>query len=290
MGNALFGEINKAKADMGHIYNEPNPRAYFRELRELDYAIPGVAKPIFQKLIHHLQKNRDDTVRVLDLGCSYGVNAALLKHDISMDALYEHWGREDVDNRTTKEMVADDQDFFASLGGLENIEVTGLDQAENAIAFAEEVGLLDDGLAVDLESDLLSLSPQAKEGLAPIDLVISTGCVGYLTEKSFARLLPAITQGHKPWIANFVLRAFPFDAIGKTLNDWGYVTEKLNGQAFLQRRFASADEQDQVLDQLRDRAIDPSGKEAEGCLLAELYLSRPAEEVAALPIEQLLSA
>ena len=97
MGNALFGEINKAKADMGHIYNEPNPRAYFRELRELDYAIPGVAKPIFQKLIHHLQKNRDDTVRVLDLGCSYGVNAALLKHDSVSEcsiigASDEKWG------------------------------------------------------------------------------------------------------------------------------------------------------------------------------------------------------
>ena len=78
-----------------------------------------------------------------------------------------------------------------------------------------------------------------------------------MTEKSFARLLPTLTQGRPPWIANFVLRLFPFDAIEATLNDWGYVTEKLEGQTFVQRRFASADEQEQVLEQLGDQGIGP---------------------------------
>jgi hypothetical protein len=33
---------------------------------------------------------------VLDLGCSYGVNAALLKHDLSMRELYERWGQNGI--------------------------------------------------------------------------------------------------------------------------------------------------------------------------------------------------
>ena len=33
-----------------------------RELKKLDYAIPGNAKPIFQNLIRHLQRREDDTV------------------------------------------------------------------------------------------------------------------------------------------------------------------------------------------------------------------------------------
>jgi len=283
-----FKEINEAKANMNHIYNQSDPRAYFRELKKLGYAIPGHAKPIFQKLISHLHQRQDDTVHVLDLGCSYGVNAALLKHDVSMGELFEHWGQKKLAGAAPEEVVAYDQRFFAGFEELEDIEVIGLDQAENAIVFAEEVGLLDEGLTANLETE--PLSALAKDELAPIDLVMSTGCVGYVTEKSFDRLLPAITRGRPPWIANFVLRMFPFDAIADTLKDWGYVTEKLEGQTFIQRRFASADEQEQVLEQLRDRGVDPTGKESEGHLLAEFYLSRPVKDAAEVPIERLLQA
>ena len=91
-------------------------------------------------------------------------------------------------------------------------------------------------------------------------------------------------------MGNFVLRLFPFDPIEDTLNDWGYVTEKLEGRTFVQRQFASAEEQEQVLDQLCDRGIDPSGLETEGHLLAEFYLSRPTNELGNVAIERLLPA
>ena len=288
-GDAAFEAINEAKANMDHIYDQSDPRAYFRELRKLGYAIPGLAKPIFQKLISQLRRQQtSDTVHVLDLGCSYGVNAALLKHDLSMSELYEHWGNQALRDATSEEVVAHDQRYFDDLDAPADIEVIGLDLAESAIAFGEETGLLDEGLAFNLETDPLPGS--AKEDLASVDLVMSTGCVGYVTDKTFDRLLPAITQGQAPWIGNFVLRLFPFDAIEESLNDWGYVTEKLEGRTFVQRQFASADEQEQVLEQLCERGIDPKGHETEGNLLAEFYLSRPANECAALPIEHLAPA
>jgi len=93
-----------------------------------------------------------------------------------------------------------------------------------------------------------------------------------------------------PWIANFVLRLFPFDAIEKSLDKWGYITEKLEGQTFFQRQFASDDEHDQVLEQLQDQGVDSSGKEADGHFLAEFYLSRPMKDVAKVSIERLLQA
>lgn len=285
---AAFGEINEAKANMDHIYDQPDPRSYFRELRKLGYAIPGLAKPIFQKLISQLRRQPNDTVHVLDLGCSYGVNAALLKHDLSMSELYEHWGNKALLEATSKEVVARDRRYFGDLDGPGDIEVIGLDLAKSAIAFAEETGLLNEGLVFNLETDPLPGS--AKEDLASVDLVMSTGCVGYVTEKTFDRLLPAVTQGRAPWMGNFVLRLFPFDAIEETLNDWGYVTEKLEGRTFVQRQFTSADEKEQVLEQLCECGIDPTGQETEGNLLAEFYLSRPANESAAIPIERLLPA
>ncbi len=288
LDDTAFEEINEVKANMDHIYNQLDPRAYFQELKKLGYAIPGAAKPVFQKLISHLRRRRNGTVHVLDLGCSYGVNAALLKYDLSMPELYEHWGRRGLGDATREEVLEYDRCFFSRLGESEDIEVIGLDQAENAIAFAEETGLLDGGVAVDLETQ--PLPAPAKDELAPIDLVMSTGCVGYVTEKSFDRLLPAVTRGGPAWLANFVLRMFPFDAIEETLNDRGYVTEKLERRTFVQRRFASDEEQEQVLEQLREQGLDPAGKETDGHLLAEFYLSRPANESAAAPIERLVLA
>lgn len=286
--DTVFENINGAKVNMEHIYDQPDPRAYSRELEKLGYAIPGAAKPVFQKLVSHLRRRQNDTVRVLDIGCSYGVNAALLKYNLSMPELYEHWGQSALQDATPGEVASTDRKFFDDLDEREDISVTGLDQAEPAIAYALQAGLLDEGLAVNLETD--AVPKPATENLALVDLVTSTGCVGYVTEKSFQGLLPSMTRGRSPWIGNFVLRMFPFNSIEETLRDWGYVTEKLEGKTFVQRRFAAAEEQEEVLDQLRELGIDPIGKESEGQLLAEFYLSRPAYEVEAAPIERLLSA
>jgi SAM-dependent methyltransferase len=283
-----FNEINEAKANWDHIYDQPDPRAYFRELKKHCYAIPGAAKPIFQKLISSLQQRRDDTICVLDLGCSYGVNAALLKHDLSMSELYHHWGQERLADASSEKVVDRDRFYFANLDDPENIEVIGLDQAASAIDYAKEVGLLDAGFAVNLETEPLPLS--AKQELAPVDLVVSTGCVGYVTEETFNRLLPAVTPNRSPWLANFVLRMFPFGAIEEALDEWGYATEKLEDQTFVQRRFASTNEQERVVEQLHGQDVDPIGKETAGHYHAEFYLSRPKQEVAETPIERLLTA
>ena len=285
-GDTAFEKINEAKANMDSIYDQRDPRAYFRELKMLGYAIPGAAKTTFQTLIGKLQSRQENAVHVLDLGCSYGVNAALLKYDLTMAELYDHWCARSLIGATYDDVVAHDQRFMDSLDEHVDISVTGLDLAESAISFAEDLGLLDEGLALNLEIE--ALPEDAKENLAGVDLVISTGCVGYVTEKSFERLLPAVTKGRSPWMGNFVLRMFPFDQIEETLKDWGYVTEKLEGRTFVQRNFASASEQEQVLEHLRDQNINPTGKETDGQLHAEFYLSRPAKDAANMPINRLL--
>ena len=284
----VYEQINEAKANMDGIYDQEDPRAYFRELRKLNYEIPGAAKPIIQQLVRHLQTASDEPVQVLDVGSSYGVNAALIKYDMTMPELYAHWGQKVLQHATVQEVIENDRSYFDSLDGADNLEVTGLDVAENAVAFGARVGLLDRSIAINLEDQAL---PQTtSQDLASIDLVMSTGCVGYVTEKTFERLMPAVSQGRQPWFANFVLRLFPFDQISESLADQGYVTEKLEGQTFVQRNFASSDEQKKVLCQLHDRGIDTAGNEGEGHYLAEFYLSRPAAEVEKVPISSLLAA
>ena len=285
--DVAFDLINEAKVNMDGIYDQQDPRAYFRELRKLDYEIPGAAKPIIQQLVRHLKTTSEEPVHVLDVGSSYGVNAALIKYDMSMSELYAHWGQKVLQDATAEDVIENDRSYFDALDAADNLEVTGLDVAENAVAFGAEVGLLDESIAINLENQALPKS--STQDLASVDLVMSTGCVGYVTEKTFERLMPAVSQGHQPWFANFVLRLFPFEPIAESLADQGYVTEKLEGQSFVQRNFASLDEQEQVLGQLHDRGIDTVGHEDEGHYLAEFYLSRPAAQVQGMPISTLLA-
>ena len=275
--------VNEAKASMDHIYDNPDPREYFRELGSLDYTLPGVAKHLFQVLISHLQRNREEAVNILDLGCSYGVNAALLKHDLSMKDLYSRWGQERFEDATSEEVLASDRKFFSRSPEHEDIRVLGLDAAENAVVYAEDSGLLDEGLVVDLESE--SLPAPGAADLMPVNLVISTGCVGYVTDTTFHRLVPAVLQGESPWFANFALRTFSFEAIARVLADSDYVTERVEGCTFKQRRFVSTQEQEAFVRQVESRGLDASGKEADGYSHAEFYLSRPKEEAESTPIE-----
>jgi hypothetical protein len=122
--------------------------------------------------------------------------------------------------------------------------------------------------------------------LADVDLIISTGAVGYVTEKTFDALLQS--SARTPWVVSFVLRMFDYSDIAKRLEREGLVTEKLRSAAFVQRRFHDEVEAKQVNDVLRSKGIDPTGLESEGLLFAELYVSRPKQQAEALPLDWLV--
>jgi carnitine O-acetyltransferase len=79
-------------------------------------------------------------------------------------------------------------------------------------------------------------------------------------------------------MAHFVLRMFPFDPVERALAGLGYRTVRVD-EVFRQRRFASPQEQALVLDGMSAAGVDPRGLEAEGWLYAQLYLSRPHNDI-----------
>jgi carnitine O-acetyltransferase len=257
------------KISFDHIYGQPDPRAYYSALREVDYCIPELAKPYFQKVIDEYREVEGvPAPTVLDIGCSYGINAALLRFDGTMDELYDHY--RDTDDLDHDTLVARDRDLVRSRGSDNNVRFVGFDASRPALDYALSNSFLDDVLHADLERD--DPTPEQRARLAAADIVISTGCVGYVTEKTIARV--AAAGERRPWMAHFVLRMFPFDPVAERLAELGYETEQIEG-VFKQRRFVSAEEQSQVLDTLAAEGVDPSGLEADGWLYAQLYISRP---------------
>ncbi|MFQ5776533.1 MAG: class I SAM-dependent methyltransferase [Terriglobia bacterium] len=284
---ALFDSRNEFKLNLGNIYNKPDPRDYFNGLGPLRYIIPELAKPVFQAVFAALRNSRQlATMTVLDLGCSYGINAALLKYGLCMRDLYHHYGTSEFGLLDRAALLQRDAALLNGRKKKESLRLVGMDAAPRAVSYATDAGLLDAGVTANLETG--PAPPAAAAKIASTDIIISTGCVGYVSENTFSHILEAVEGETPPWVASFVLRMFPYDTIEETLAEQGLTTEKLAGRTFMQRCFASEDEQVHVLGQLEEMHINPAGKEAEGQYHAEFFLSRPPEEIAHQPLEAIL--
>ena len=286
-----FADINEAKADFSDLYTSKDPRNYFKYLGQLDYIIPHLAQPIFNQLIRARQETQSRPVTVLDIGCSYAINGALMKYAVDYEAMRQRYTTPPLQGLTSSQVLELDKHFYQSWPKNEGVRVVGLDVSENAIQYAENCRILDHGLAIDLESR----DPTAEEAkiLSEVDIIVSTGCVGYVTSKTFERVTKLASKGRKPmdapWAANFVLRMFPFDNIAATLAEHGLVTERYEGATFVQRRFAGRDEMEKAISAVEARGIDTDGHETEGLYHSELFISRPTAEIARRPIQDLVS-
>lgn len=261
------------KVSLDQIYAQPDPRAYFNTLRKLDYCIPQLAKPYFLKRIQEYRETTGvDVPTVLDVGCSYGVNAAMLRCDATIDELYEHYGSADAAAPDRDGLLARDRDWIRSRGQLTSVRFVGLDNSAPALSYALAAGFIDEAVHADLEEH--DPTERQREQFAEADLVISTGCIGYVGERTITAIADA---SKRPWMVHFVLRMFSFEPIARRLAEIGYETVPIAG-VFKQRRFASAQEQSLVLDTLSTAGVDPRGLEADGWLYAQLYLSQPREK------------
>ena len=123
-------------------------------------------------------------------------------------------------------------------------------------------GLLVNGWAENLETD--PASTDLADDLDNVDVVICTGGIGYITERTLAQVVRPRPGRPAPWLAAFVLRQYSYEPISSALSQHGMVTEQLHGTSFPQRRFASDSERESALRAVTERGLDPSGYEDSG--------------------------
>jgi hypothetical protein len=273
----------QSKADFGDVYNQPDPRAYYRTLGVLEYEIPAYGAAVFDSLLDEMGGRAGKTV--LDVCCGYSANAALLNHGIELADLYEHY--EHLENAAAEDIAEIDRHWFAEHSRLDPVSVIGLDVAGNAVRYATDVGLLDQGVVADLETG--QPDEETRQALAGADLVAVTGGVGYIGEKTFRAIVEA-SGDDPPWVAALCLRWVDYTPIAEALEDLGLVTEQLDGYCVPQRRFAHEEERQAALAGLRVRGLDPGPEMQRDAHCAELYVSRPPEAARATPVAGLFSS
>lgn len=263
--------LNDVKADFSNVYTKPYPNSYYSLMNSLKYQIPENAKPVIDFILSNLRmQNNYGPLNILDLGCSYGVLAALIKYDLPLYSLFQRYSS----LSETEISTSVEKSWFSNLPKRDDINFYGVDISENAIKYAKEVGLIKSGTSLNLE---LPLETNAGLSSIPkhIDLIVSTGCVGYITDKTFSNILDHLNGNSRPVIASFVLRAFDFSEISETLKDYGYITRKTNGRTFVQRKFTDSDEQREIISMLKSRRESrfENIPEVDGYYHAEFFLS-----------------
>ncbi|KAH6962920.1 hypothetical protein HG530_006636 [Fusarium avenaceum] len=269
------------KADFTDLYNQHTPRSYFTTLHPLEYTIPQQVLPLIRTL-HQLSCQGATSSVILDVCCSYGINGGLLRHHVDIDTWTAHYKGSELNS---KEQVLADKEFFASRTRPSKPVVLGFDKADHAVRYALEVGLIDAGWAEDLENGDPSF--ELCRALQDVSLVVCTGAAGYLSSRTFDRIMTAIDRSSKPWVLSTVIRTSSYDEIGTTLRGRGLVTEKLPGVVLRQRRFASPQEQSDAVTHVAALGLDPTAYEGKGYLCADVYISRPLAETSTLPILEL---
>ena len=259
------------------IYVSPDPRSYCTAMHALDYSIPEYALPEFQDLFDQYQSYfNPSSLNVLDIGASYGINAALLCNGLSLTDFFSRYTQENVTAWPTEVLAARDQrDYSAQLtsteGRLPQLNFTGLDISLPALRYAKANGLLTNIVHADLETH--EVTQLQTEILRKIDCIISTGCIGYISTTTLTKILD-VCSPRLPWMAHCVLRMFPLDDLTVFFQTRGYHVE-INPTPIPQRRFASKQEQLQVINRLKKQNIDTTGFESEGWLYAWVVKAIP---------------
>ena len=263
----MSGRTAASKTDFSRIYTRPDPREFVAALRPLRYQVPRLARPVIEREL----AGRTDRP-VLDVCCSYGVNAAQLRCGVDLDQLAERYADPALAALDPAALTAADAGFFAGRLVAPEATVLGLDASAPAVEYALGAGLLAGGWAEDLESGPPSAALAA--GVSGVGTVVCTGGVGYVGERTFGHLLDVLDPTDLRFVV-FVLRVFDYGPIAAVLERHGLVTERLPG-TFPQRRFADAAEQEAAVHDVRARGLDPGGRETDGWYHAECFVSRPA--------------
>ncbi|KAF6811678.1 methyltransferase type 12 [Colletotrichum musicola] len=259
-------------ADFNSIYNRPDPRAYFSALKPLEYQVPQHALPFVERVLE-LSASGGKTRKVLDVCCSYGINAALIRCDVDLDELAEYDASSEASPR--EEQVVRDKAFFEKKLRRPEVEVCGLDVAPEAVRYGIDTGLMSRAWAQDLETS--HPSPALTHGLHDVEVVVCTGGEGYISAKTFDRVISCIANPENLWIVSFVLRVYEFDEIAEMLKQkWGPVTEKIGGRAFRQRMFVDGEERRGAVEVLRRKGRDARLEEG-GWFWAEGFVCRPGD-------------
>src|SRR3546814_4564916 len=109
-----INNINRSKAVFDNIYTMGDPRSYYSVLGAIDYMIPDVAEPVIRQLLDARARFHGHENIVLDIGCSYGINAAIHRFPVNFESLHQRYARREMMGLEAEELTRPTRLFSSS--------------------------------------------------------------------------------------------------------------------------------------------------------------------------------
>ena len=265
----------KVKKDFTDIYTQESPRSYLKEMDRLEYSISDSTKPLYNTIIKELEGKLSRPINILDLGSSYGINSALMKYNLTMSELNDFFleGIEPTKKETKQ--------FYEECTSNDNMNFYQIDISDEALKFSEDMNLCEKAINVDLETEKLKVP----KSVSNIDLIIATGCIGYIGYKAFSNILEGLKNSQSnstdpeiehtaPIFAFTVLRMFDMEDIQEIFKRYDYSLVKMDLDPICQRNFSTPEEKMQTCSLLHGMGIDTKKYEDDGKFYADYYVAR----------------
>jgi hypothetical protein len=277
---------NRAKADFSEAYVAPTPHDYVATMAKHGYEIGEQARPYCTAAAEMLQEANSNAwpVGMLDIGCSYGLGSAFVKFGCSFDEIVAFFASRAP---TQREACVEVTRMWLNVAPpVCDIRCVGLDSSAPAVEFAVEAGLLDGGIARNLEAPGVRPTDEDVEWFRSCNLLISTGAIGYVTDRTLSAVLPHLGKDHPgelgPFAIMTILRMFDALPVAQACERFGLHFGQVGGVRLPQRRFTDEHERESVLDILHERGVDTHDWEDTGRQYADLFIAAPREQFSLL--------
>jgi carnitine O-acetyltransferase len=221
---------------------------------------------------------------MLDVGCSYGMGSAFVKYGCSFDEMVAFYS-----SRAPEEYGPACEATRSWLNVTPpacDVRVVGVDSSGPAIRFGVDAGLLDGGIARNFEEAGEGPDDEEVAWFRSCNLLISTGAIGYITERTLDVVLRDLGRDHPtdsgPFAIVTILRMFEVEPIKDVFEGHGLTFAAVPGVRLPQRKFASSEERLKVLTLLHEHGIETKEWEDGGKQYADLYVAAPASQLPVL--------
>ena len=270
------------------VYDLDDPSPYFNTIGPADYRMPAALAGALEAIHGPLCAARsvEGPLRVLDFACGYGAIGALLRHDLSMAALYARYAERQWQPADRRRYWADDIAFFAALRAeTATFEIGGIDIAGNAVAYAAALGFVDRAFPENLVDD--APSDGLRRFLGGAHLVVESGALGVLLPQAFARVLDCAGGESPPWFLYCPRPDVNWSALERLWAERGYRTESFLGAPVRYRKPLEAQEGADMRRRARGFGKPDDAIMRDGYLLVDMTLARPEADASNPPIARL---
>ena len=282
MKHSEYKDQNLAKASFEASYTADTPHRYLQKMTAVDYRMADCMNPFLSAVVK-ASINSQEAVKVLDVGCSYGMSGALLRADCTYKDLVEFYEKQA--SVEYGPCVAESRDWLNSQTKRQDIKMVGFDSSEEAVRFAVDSHMVDEGIAVDLEKLESSLTVDEACLIQKCDVLLSTGAIGYVTAKTVDPILDEFGRtgcgALGPVAVLSVLELFEVAPIARAFVEHGYRFEQLPIR-MLQRQFVDEEERYRLSEVLRQRGVQVGTLESENKMFANLCIAAKPERFHAL--------